>query len=276
MRERQVNTICGMRAVLILLVTMSALLFGWKNPTYAKEKPPGDRSTYDVRIKQKATETTDGIREYRDKATGKLYLEKIPKTGHVWGEWKVVKRPTEDSDGYKERHCIRYGRGEHSAKHFQKAVISKTAGEWKPWVVDRKPTGIVEGLKHRDSTDNAKRVQYDIIPNLRQAMILNTGETLRPVVLDSGTGEVPDENRKVIRHDASGEERDARAPGSYEGETPAGGNAKKGSAPFSTADAVIIGANGTVAGIWVVLLFPMFKVAFWISAKKRAIRRKGI
>ena len=46
--------------------------------------------------------------------------------------------------------------------------------------------------------------------------------------------------------------------------------------PFSAADAVIIGANGTMAGVWILILLPMFRVAVWVSAKKRAIRRKSV
>lgn len=280
-RKRKINMNLGLCSAVVVLAFMCA--FGWVCGcrAYADEKPPGDRSTYDVRVKQRATETKDGIREYRDKESGKIYEEKIPKTGHIWGEWKIVKRPTEDSDGYKERYCLRYGKEKRSVSHSQKSVLKKTGGEWKPWVVDKKPTNTEEGLRHRSSFNDKRRIQYDVIPDSRRAAIIVPGETMRPIVLEPGNAEVPSEadgNGKVIRHDVREDKRDANAPGTSSGESAANNGKGTGGkpVPFSAADAVIIGANGTMAGVWILILLPMFRVAVWVSAKKRAIRRKSV
>ena len=91
-RKRKINMNLGLCSAVAVLAFMCA--FGWicGCRAYADEKPPGDRSTYDVRVKQRATETKDGIREYRDKESGKIYEEKIPKTGHIWGRVEDSKK----------------------------------------------------------------------------------------------------------------------------------------------------------------------------------------
>ena len=82
----------------------------------------------------------------------------------------------------------------------------------------------------------------------------------------------------MIRHDVREDERDENAPGTSSGESAANNGKGTGGkpVPFSAADAVIIGANGTMAGVWILILLPMFRVAVWVSAKKRAIRRKSV
>lgn len=49
--------------------------------------------------------------------------EKIPATGHSWGEWTVVKEATADEDGLMRRVCA------NDASHIEEEVIPKTGGE---------------------------------------------------------------------------------------------------------------------------------------------------
>ena len=104
---------------------------------------------------------------------------------------------------------------------------------------------------------------------------------MRPIVLEPGNAEVPSEangNGKMIRHDVREDERDENAPGTSSEKSAANNGRGTGRkpVPFSAADAVIIGANGTMAGVWILILLPMFRVAVWVSAKKRAIRRNSV
>ena len=87
---------------------------------------------------KKETCEEDGVLEhwiYHDKSTDKNYDDKyltnelsdkdivIPKTGHDWGEWTVVKEPTTKEEGLKRRIC------KHDKTHVEEETIDKLPEE---------------------------------------------------------------------------------------------------------------------------------------------------
>ena len=79
---------------------------------------------YSVRILRKATENEKGLREYTYE-DGSVYLEEIPETGHVWGEWIVDRQATENTPGHRYRVCTKYPNHPHTQEETIPALSQR-------------------------------------------------------------------------------------------------------------------------------------------------------
>ena len=101
-------------------VVLAMTLVNTAVPSFAAPR----EGRYSVRILRKATENEKGLREYTYE-DGSVYLEEIPETGHVWGEWIVDRQATENTPGHRYRVCTKYPNHPHTQEETIPALSQR-------------------------------------------------------------------------------------------------------------------------------------------------------
>lgn len=101
-------------------VVLAMTLVSTAVPSFAAPR----EGRYSVRILRKATENEKGLREYTYE-DGSVYLEEIPETGHVWGEWIVDRQATENTPGHRYRVCTKYPNHPHTQEETIPALSQR-------------------------------------------------------------------------------------------------------------------------------------------------------
>ena len=101
-------------------VVLAMTLVNTTVPSFAAPR----EGRYSVRILRKATENEKGLREYTYE-DGSVYLEEIPETGHVWGEWIVDRQATENTPGHRYRVCTKYPNHPHTQEETIPALSQR-------------------------------------------------------------------------------------------------------------------------------------------------------
>lgn len=273
----------GLKRKIIVFFALFVLMCMAFANAYGISIEENNKEQYDVKIKRHATETSDGVRVYISKKTGKVvFVEKIPMTGHRWGRWEIIKKPTYSEDGYKIRRCLKHP----YLKHADKRILLRTGPKWGKWIVDRKPTKTREGLKHRIDELHKWRIEYRIIPRIKSFPEANDN-SFSPgrITFNPNTVNNPGSNQNLRNAMGGSTSGDSSSKGSPDGGASVSGgqssdgiDSDKGSAhiPFGAADAAIAFANGAVAVFWWILLLPLVKVMLWIGKKRKEAEENNL
>jgi hypothetical protein len=229
---------------IILVITTAGVL------SFAEDQcPAGGEHDYTVTIVKRATENSDGLRNYVCSKCGRKYTETIPATGHIWSEWKVSKAPACTVDGQAVRKCIKHK----DFTHYEYKVLPATGHDFGKWIIDRKATAAAAGMEHRVCRNDPSHVQYRSIPVLKtKGPVINDNSITKDDQDADHNSTVAHKNKVVPRNKVIGTR----------------------TVPFGAADAAIIGANGVSLLFFIILLLPMIRVMFWIAGKRKEAEDK--
>lgn len=181
------------------LLCFLLLLCGADNVGAAGEGCASGMHQYEVSILQNASEEEEGKRAYTCTICGDYYIEVIPSTGHVWGDWIVEQEAACMEDGYRYRICTKYPDENHRQEeaipatgHSYKEEVTAAAcdhdGEiryeclschdvytevipaighkYEQWVVEKEATEQGEGYRYRICLNDSSHIQREAIAKL--------------------------------------------------------------------------------------------------------------
>ena len=232
------------RIILILVIMIAALAgFSAAEGSFAAQKTCTGEHDFKVTIVTRATADKEGLRKYECRVCGLKKEEKIPATGHVWGEWQTVKDATTSADGLKSRVCQKNG------DHVQYKTVSK---------LEETSTRKLPTI--RDMSETTITVIHDPEPEMEE----EPEESL------------PEEEEEELEEEITAEpDNDPSGVGGFSGSTYENEQPEPEHVPLGAADVAIIGANGFAALYFLILLLPMFRVWLWIRKKKHEAEGEG-
>lgn len=181
------------------LLCFILLLYGIGNTAAAQERCADGAHQYEVTVLQNASEEADGERAYTCTICGDYYIEVIPATGHIWGDWIVGKEATCLEDGYRYRDCIKYPNETHRQEEVIPATghsyvrqvtaatcendgevryectachdvyteaIPATGHSWGDWIVEQAATKQEDGYRYRLCLNDSAHIQEETLAKL--------------------------------------------------------------------------------------------------------------
>lgn len=138
----------------VLFVLLLSFILGFGSPFVLTNKAfadikdeeceKGGLHDFEVTIQVYATEDQEGVRLFLCKKCSYEYIQTIPATGHLWGNWIVEIQPSCEREGYGYRVCQNYANN----PHYEEMVIPalSSSGEHSYSVVEQvKSTCVEEG-----------------------------------------------------------------------------------------------------------------------------------